>query len=130
MNALRGLKVLVVEDEGSVALLIEDMLQELGCEVVASVARLNPACEIAAFADLDLALLDVNLAGTLVFPVARILQERRVSFVFSTGYGASGLPDEFRNHVTVSKPFSIEDLARAIAAARLDPGEPYSPKKA
>ena len=117
MNQLRGLKVLVVEDEGSIAFLIEDMLQELGCEVVSSVAHIRAACEIAASADIDLGLLDVNLAGNPVFPVARILRERGIMFIFSTGYGAGGIPGEFISYPTLTKPFSIEDLHRAITAA-------------
>ena len=58
----------------------------------------------------DLALLDVNLAGEVVFPVARILRERRIPFLFSTGYGAAPLEEEFRNAPAIGKPFSIEQL--------------------
>lgn len=117
MTELSGLRVLVVEDEGFVALMIEDMLEELGCEVAASVAQLASAREIAATAEIDLAILDVNLDGQPVFPVAEILRERQIPLVFSTGYGISGLPPEFSGHPVLGKPFSIGDLQRTMTLA-------------
>jgi CheY-like chemotaxis protein len=110
-----GIKVLVVEDEGVIAMMIEDMLEELGCEVVASVAGFAQAREIAARAEIDLAMLDVNVAGQLVFPVAEILRDRRIPMLFSTGYGASGLPTEFQNYLLLTKPFSRTELQQKMA---------------
>lgn len=78
MTPFVGVRVLVVEDEGAVALLIEDMLEEFGCEVVASVARLAAARDVAGSVQVDLAILDVNLAGERVFPVAEILRGRHI----------------------------------------------------
>lgn len=117
MTEFRGIRVLVVEDEGVVAMMIEDMLQELGCEIVALVGRFADACRIAAVTQADLALLDVNLSGQRVFPVAEILREREIPFVFSTGYGSSGLPPEFSGYPVLGKPFSARDLRQAIATA-------------
>jgi CheY-like chemotaxis protein len=117
MNGFSGIKVLVVEDEGFVALLIEDMLQDLGCEIVASVARLQEACTIARTAQIDLAVLDVNLGGERSFPVAHILHERGVPFMFSTGYGTSGLPAEFSGCQVLAKPFSAKALQETLALA-------------
>jgi len=117
MTELSGIRVLVVEDEGVVALMIEDMLQDLGCEIAASAARLADACEIAASAEIDLAVLDVNVNGQPVFPVAEVLRERQIPFVFSTGYGASGLPQEFDGHPVLGKPFSERELRKTIALA-------------
>jgi CheY-like chemotaxis protein len=91
MTELSGARVLLVEDEGLVALMIEDMLEELGLKVIASAAHVAKACELASAASFDLALLDVNLAGERVFPVARILRDRRIPFLFSTGYGGPPL---------------------------------------
>ncbi len=71
MTPFVGVRVLVVEDEGAVALLIEDMLEEFGCEVVASVARLAAARDMAGSVQVDLAILDVNLAGERVFSGGR-----------------------------------------------------------
>ncbi|WP_204127994.1 response regulator [Pseudomonas ogarae] len=115
MTPFVGVRVLVVEDEGAVALLIEEMLEEFGCEVVASVARLAAACEVAGSAQVDLAILDVNLAGERVFPVAEILQGRKIPFLFSTGYGASGLPAEYAGCPVLHKPFSQSELQQKIA---------------
>ena len=112
-----GLKALIVEDEAGVALLLEDMLTELGCEVVASIARLERACEAAAAVDCDFAILDVNIGGSPVFPVAEILEARAIPFVFSTGYGAAGVAEPFQNRPILSKPFPIEHLKDAIGRA-------------
>lgn len=117
MSDLSGLRVLVVEDEGAVALMIEDMLESLGCEIAASVARLPEACKAAAEVEADLAVLDVNLDGRLVFPAAAMLRERQIPIVFSTGYGASGLPDEFNGTPALCKPFTMAELQQAIAGA-------------
>ncbi len=116
MTQFTGVKVLLVEDEGVVAMMIEDMLEALGCEVVSSIARVTPALEIAAKADIDLAVLDVNVAGEQVFPVAEVLRDRSIPFLFSTGYGASGLPSHFSDRQVLSKPFSDSELQEKIAA--------------
>jgi CheY-like chemotaxis protein len=115
MTLFAGIKVLLVEDEGTVAMLIEEMLEDLGCTVVASVPRLALAREKAGTAEVDLAILDVNLAGERVFPVAEILRGRGVPFLFSTGYGASGLPEEFAQSPVLHKPFSENELQLKIA---------------
>lgn len=117
MISFSGARVLVVEDEGLVAMLIETMLEDLGCTVVSSVAQLAKATDLARSIEVDLAMLDVNLAGELVFPVAHILRERGIPFVFSTGYGASGVQDEFALHPVLHKPFSQHDLEATIAVA-------------
>ncbi|MFL6967605.1 response regulator [Pseudomonas alvandae] len=115
MTLFAGIRVLLVEDEGTVAMLIEEMLEDLGCTVVASVPRLALAREKAGTAQVDLAILDVNLAGERVFPVAQILRGRGVPFLFSTGYGASGLPEEFAQSPVLHKPFSESELQLKIA---------------
>ncbi|NEJ73414.1 response regulator [Rhizobium phaseoli] len=117
MTAYSGIKVLIVEDEGLVALMIEDMLQDLGCEVIASVARVSEASGIAATAEINLAVLDINLAGQPSFPVAEILRDRGVPFIFSTGYGREGLPHQFTGSPVLGKPFSASDLQRTMAKA-------------
>jgi CheY-like chemotaxis protein len=115
MISIAGIRVLLVEDEGAIAMLIEEMLEELECTVVASVARLANALQVASWIDVDLAILDVNLAGERVFPAARILRARNIPFLFSTGYGASGLPEEFADCPVLHKPFSDIDLRSKIA---------------
>jgi CheY-like chemotaxis protein len=114
---LQGARVLIVEDEAAVALMIEDMLADLGCEIAASAAQLSKAVELARSLDCDFAILDVNLGGRPVFPVAGILRERKIPFVFSTGYGRAGLPEEFQGEGVLNKPFAIDELGRQIAKA-------------
>jgi CheY-like chemotaxis protein len=114
MADLAGLRVLVVEDEGSVALLIEGMLEDLRCEIAASVATLGKALHAAQTETLDFAVLDVNLAGELVFPVAEVLKARQLPFVFSTGYGRVGVPETFKDCAVLNKPYTIEDLSATL----------------
>lgn len=116
MDELCGLRVLLVEDEGSVALLIEDMLEELGCELAASAAHLASAYEAAQSLPLDLAVLDVNVAGEPSFDLARTLAARGVPVMFSTGYGSGGLPSDLEGRPVLAKPFKLADLRRLIAA--------------
>lgn len=111
------LRVLVVEDEAVVAMLLEDMLLDLGHEVVAAVGRLDQALELAASQDIDLAILDVNLNGKMTYPIAEILKTRGVPVTFATGYGADGLHEDWRSAPVIQKPFQIRDLERAIARA-------------
>ncbi|MEJ8572387.1 response regulator [Microbaculum marinum] len=113
MAELAGLRVLVVEDEGMVALLIEGMLADLGCDVVASAASLSRAVAAARDEAIDFALLDVNLDGHLVFPAAEILRARGIPFVFSTGYGRVALLENFKEYQVLNKPFAIEELREA-----------------
>jgi CheY-like chemotaxis protein len=117
MAELAGLRALVVEDEGSVALLTESMLEELGCEVAASVSTLAQGLRAAAAERFDFAVLDVNLDGQSVFPVAEILMRRGLPFVFSTGYGRIGVPDTFKDFEVLSKPFAIEEFERKLHLA-------------
>jgi CheY-like chemotaxis protein len=117
MTEFSGLRILVVEDEAMIAMLIEDMLEELGHRVIASVASLAVARDMAARAELDLAVLDVNVAGELIFPVANVLQERDIPFLFSTGYGAAGLSAEFLGCEVLTKPFSQPELREKIIRA-------------
>jgi CheY-like chemotaxis protein len=113
---LQGLRILVVEDNFLVAELARDMLADWGCEIVGPVPRLDQALSVAAETALDGALLDINLAGEYSFPVATLLQERGVPFMFLTGYGDSGLiPPAFRQVPCLGKPFDPDALAAAAA---------------
>ena len=114
MPDLAGVRVLVVEDEGAVALMIEEMLEDLGCTIAASVASLARAQEAVNSVALDVALLDVNLAGETTFALARELGRRTVPFVFSTGYGQAGLPPDLDERAVLTKPFTANDLRQAI----------------
>ena len=116
MPELDGVRVLVVEDEGAVALMLEDMLEELGCEIAASVATVARAEEAVRSNAVDVALLDVNLAGETTFGFARELGRRPIPFVFSTGYGDDGLPPDLQDRPVLTKPFTPMDLRRALVS--------------
>jgi CheY-like chemotaxis protein len=115
---LQGLRVLVVEDEMMVSMLIEDMLTDLGCTVVGPASRLDEALELAKAGDLDCAVLDVNLGGQPIFPVADLLREQGAPFAFATGYGDAGLRDVDRGSPVLQKPFREGDLARVLGELR------------
>jgi two-component SAPR family response regulator len=114
---LKGLRVVVVEDETLVAILLEDMLTELGCEVVGTAHRVSKALDLVQRSTLDAAVLDVNIAGDEVYPVAQALAERNIPFVFATGYGVRGLRDAWRDRPIVQKPFHVEHLSQSLLAA-------------
>jgi CheY-like chemotaxis protein len=89
--------VLIVEDETLLRMMMTEMLEELGHRVAAEAARLEQALPLAQSADFDLAVLDVNIAGQLITPVAELIAARRRPIIFATGYGVSGLPEAFRD---------------------------------
>lgn len=113
-DGLTGCRILVVEDEAAISMLLEDMLLDFGCEVVGPAARLASALEMVREEAFDLAILDVNLAGEPIYPVAQALAERGLPFVFSTGYGSAGIAEAFRDRPVVQKPFSQGDLKRTL----------------
>jgi CheY-like chemotaxis protein len=112
--SLIGLRVLVVEDEPIVAMLVEEYLEDLGCKVVAVATRLNDALKQARTLDLDAGVLDVNLAGELSYPVAEVLRDRTVPFLFATGYGSAGKPTSMFDAPVLSKPFRMKQLAEIL----------------
>ena len=116
-EALSGKRVLIVEDESLVIMMIEDALGDLGCEVAGTAARFDEALEKAQSLAFDVAILDVNLAGRRTFPIAELLAGRGVAFVFATGYDAENLPDAVAAAPILSKPFQPRDIERALLAA-------------
>ncbi len=107
-------RVLVVEDELLLGILLEGMLTELGHEVVTIAPRLSAALAAVENETFDLAVLDVRLYGESVVPVAEALVVKSIPFVFATGYGRDGVPEPYRNRPVLQKPFSKADLQRAI----------------
>lgn len=114
IEALSGRRILVVEDESLVAMLLETILEDMGCTPVGPASNVDEGLVMATDEALDAALLDVNVAGRQVFPIATALKARGVPFVFSTGYGEGGLPDEWRGHATVQKPFTEAAIRQAL----------------
>jgi len=117
-EALSGRRVLVVEDESLVAMLLETILEDMGCTPVGPASNIDEGLALATDGQpLDAALLDVNVAGRQVFPVAQALKDRGVPFVFSTGYGEGGLPEEWRGQATIQKPFTEAAVRQALMEA-------------
>jgi CheY-like chemotaxis protein len=116
-----GGSVFLVEDEVMIRMMVADMLEELGYSVVAEAGEINDALKLAQSAEFDLAILDVNVNGKVISPVADLLAARHRPFIFATGYGSSGLPVEYRNRPALQKPFQIETLARMIDHALATP---------
>jgi CheY-like chemotaxis protein len=101
---LEGLQILVVEDEFLLAMEVEATLISFGCSVVGPFAKLSKALEAARGAQLDGAVLDINLNGDMVYPLAELLLSRGIPFVFLTGYVASDIPERFRGFKRLPKP--------------------------
>ena len=116
-DLLQGIRVLVVEDEAAISMLLEDMLLDFGCDVVGPAARLATALEMAGSESFDVAILDVNVAGEPIYPVAEAIASRDLPLVFSTGYGGAGIREPFRDRPVVQKPFSQSDLKRTLIGA-------------
>jgi DNA-binding response OmpR family regulator len=109
-------RILVVEDEMTIALSIEDMLVELGHEVIDLAMRLPQGLALAQAAEFDLAILDVNLDGRPSFPIADILNDRGVPYLFLTGYGSAGIDlAHRRGKIVIKKPFDLADLKVGIS---------------
>lgn len=111
-----GRRILVVEDEMLVAMLLEDMLAEAGHAVVGPFSHINGALEAIDRETVDLAILDVNVGGHEIYPVAERLAERHIPFAFATGYGAHGLREPWQERPTLQKPFHRSDLFRVVDA--------------
>ena len=113
---LAGRRILVVEDEAPIALQLEDMLTELGSVVVGPASRVRQALRLLEGQPVDAAVLDLNIAGELVYPVAEALEAKGLPYIFATGYGASDLAEPYRSRVVLEKPFLRRDLLRAMQA--------------
>ncbi|MGD0418366.1 MAG: response regulator [Xanthobacteraceae bacterium] len=112
-----GKRVLVVEDELMIRMLLQDMLTDLGYTLAGEAGRIDEAMALARDGEFDVAILDVNLNGQPISPVVEILVARGLPFVFATGYGQRGVPEPYRQRPTLQKPFQADALAQAIEAA-------------
>jgi len=105
--------VLLVEDEMCLAMMLQDLLEDAGYRVLKA-ARVAAALNMAEAEDIDAAILDVNVAGSEVFPVADALRRRGVPFMFASGYGDRGVPGEFRPYPMLQKPYDPAALSRML----------------
>jgi len=119
-SRLAGRRILVVEDEVMISMLIEDMLDELGCVVAAVAARQATALEFLVSERIDAAILDLNLNGDTSFGVAAALAAREIPFLFSTGYGDATLLPEYVGRPIMTKPFRLADLQKHLLALFAD----------
>jgi CheY-like chemotaxis protein len=111
---LAGTRIFLVEDEGVIAMLMKSMLESIGCEVVGVAGRVPDALTKVGTLTFDVALLDINLAGTLSYPVADELLSRGMPFIFTSSYGKAALPSEMLDTPLLSKPFMTEQLEAAL----------------
>ncbi len=116
-NPLLGVRVLIVEDEMLIVMLMEDMLADLGATAVAHASNVAEGLVLAERDDFDVAILDLNLDGSKVFPVAEVLKVKGAPFVFASGYGAGGVPPEFAEYPVIAKPYQIEQLSAGLEKA-------------
>lgn len=112
--------VLLVEDEVMIRMMVADMLGELGYTIAGEAGDIDDAVRLVQTTDFDIAILDVNVNGRVISPVAEAVTLRGLPFVFATGYGSSGLPEKFRDIPTLQKPFQMATLQRAIEDALRD----------
>ncbi|MDE2356900.1 MAG: response regulator [Alphaproteobacteria bacterium] len=114
-SGITGRRVLVVEDDSLIALLVESMLSDLGASLVGPAGSVSEALRlIDSGVAFDVALLDLNLEGLPVYPVADLLRARNAPFIYCTGYGEAGLRPEDRAVRLLRKPYRIADLAQAL----------------
>jgi len=113
-NFAAGKRVLLVEDELMIRMLLQDMLADLGYTLAAEAGLIEEALSLAKEGEFDVAILDVNLDGQPIGPVVEVLIERGVPFVFATGYGQRGVPQPYRGRPALQKPFQPEALAQAL----------------
>ncbi len=124
-DPLQGLRVLVVEDEALVAMLIEEYLSEFGCVIAYSARRVANGLESVSAGGIEAAVLDVNVAGQSVSPIAQALDEKKIPFLFASGYGARGVDARWASRPVLQKPFSSNDLRLALLASlESHPGRP------
>lgn len=106
--------MLIVEDEMTIVLLIEETLLDLGAQIIGPASRLDMAMRLAAESSIDAAILDINIRGGNSYPVADILATREIPFVFCSGYSGWALEERHRDRPRLSKPFSPEELRERV----------------
>jgi CheY-like chemotaxis protein len=116
-GVIKSLAIFLVEDEALIRMMIAGMVEELGHQIVAEAADIDRAVAIAQSDQFDLAILDINVAGRQIDPVAAILARRNIPFVFASGYGHHGLPLDFHDRLVLQKPFLVDALGKIIARA-------------
>ncbi len=125
-SGARACRILVVEDEPVLAMLLQDALNDMGCDVVFAHA-LPQAMRLAEIEDVACGFLDIKIGNDTVIPVADALSHRNIPFVFSSNYGRAMLPQRYRNHIMLPKPYFPDDIAHVFRTQlniRLGPSAP------
>jgi CheY-like chemotaxis protein len=107
-------RVFIVEDEALITMMLEDFLEDLGCVVAGTASRVPDATDKAKFLSFDVAILDVNVDGKNTFAIGDLLLQRKIPFIFATGYGPAGVPEHLHAAPVLKKPFQRRDLERAL----------------
>jgi CheY-like chemotaxis protein len=110
----KGCYVFLVDDELMIRMMVAAMLQELGYRVASEAGRVEEALGLVQRTEFDIAIIEINLHGEPVFPVAKAIKARNRPFIFATGYSASALPSEFSDRPALQKPFQIEILKKLL----------------
>lgn len=114
---IKSAAIFLVEDEVLLRMMTAEMLEELGHRVVAEAGSISVAEPLARTAEFDLAVLDINIGGNAITPIAQIIADRGLPLIFVSGYGAEGRPLSFQDRPALRKPFLIESLAEMIEKA-------------
>jgi CheY-like chemotaxis protein len=114
LEIFHGLRVLVVEDSPPIAELTCDLLRELGCIVIGPAGTMTAALDLAQQEEIDAAMIDINIRGSKVFPVAEILAQRDIPFLFTSGYAGGSAPEKWKNHPRLDKPYGDQDVRREL----------------
>lgn len=122
MPWLKGKRVLLVEDEALISVMVEDMLMDMGLTVIGPAATIDAALTMAEREDIDAAVLDVNVRGKRIDPVAEVLFARSIPVLFATGYGEVSIAGG-RDCTVIDKPYTQDKLRRGldVAFAKLKP---------
>jgi DNA-binding NtrC family response regulator len=123
---MRQASIFLVEDEALIRMMVAEMIEELGHRVVAEAGNIQDAQALAEAAIFDLAILDINIAGSSILPVAEIIDRRRLPFLFISGYGSAARPEAFIERPALQKPLMLSKLGEAIDAILGTAGEASS----
>jgi CheY-like chemotaxis protein len=106
--------VFLVEDEVMIRMMVADMLEELGYQIAAEAGQIDQALQLAQTTQFDFAILDINVDGKVITPVADLLTRQKRPFIFASGYDSSGLPQSYSGHHALQKPFTASSLSAMI----------------
>lgn len=113
-SKLAGRRILVVEDSPLISAVLEDMLTDLGCKVVGPIGNMAIAVDMARDEEIDAAVIDLNIRGGKVYPVADVLIERNIPFVIASGYADWSMREDLENRPRLTKPYSEEAVEQEL----------------